>query len=93
MLEVNEYFDGNVKSIAFKTETLPATIGVMKPGEYAFNTGAKEAITVVSGALTIKLAGENEITTYNAGDTFHVPANSSFDIKVLTDTAYLCLYG
>ena len=34
MFEVNEYFDGKVKSIAFKTETLPATAGVMAQGEY-----------------------------------------------------------
>ena len=34
MLDVNEYFDGKVKSIGFQTETLPATVGVMAPGEY-----------------------------------------------------------
>lgn len=27
MFEVNEYFDGKVKSIAFDTDTLPATMG------------------------------------------------------------------
>jgi len=32
MLKVNEYFDGKVKSIAFETATLPATVGVMVPG-------------------------------------------------------------
>ncbi len=57
MFDVNEYFDGNVKSIAFKTETLPATVGVMAPGEYEFGTSQKETMTVVSGALTIKLPG------------------------------------
>jgi uncharacterized protein YaiE (UPF0345 family) len=35
VLDVNEYFDGNVKSIGFQTETLRATVGVMAPGEYA----------------------------------------------------------
>jgi len=93
MLKVNEYFDGNIKSIAFKTETLPATIGVMVPGDYAFNTDDKEKMTVVSGALTIKLAGENEFTTYKTGESFDIDANSAFDVKVETETAYLCLYG
>lgn len=93
MLDVNEYFDGKVKSIAFKTDTLPATVGVMAPGEYAFKTGDRETVTVVSGALTIKLDGENDCTTYNAGESFKVPGNSSFDVKVTSDTAYLCLYG
>ncbi|MES0328478.1 MAG: pyrimidine/purine nucleoside phosphorylase [Gammaproteobacteria bacterium] len=93
MLKVNEYFDGNIKSIAFKTETLPATIGVMVPGDYVFNTDDKEKMTVVSGALTIKLAGENEFTTYKTGESFDIDANSAFDVKVETETAYLCLYG
>lgn len=93
MLKVNEYFDGNIKSIAFKTDTLPATVGVMVPGDYVFNTNDKEKMTIVSGALTIKLAGENEFTTYKAGESFNVEANSAFDVKVKTETAYLCLYG
>lgn len=93
MLKVNEYFDGNIKSIAFKTDTLPATVGVMLPGDYVFNTDDKEKMTVVSGTLTIKLAGKNEFSTYTAGDSFNVEANSAFDVKVETETAYLCLYG
>ena len=93
MFETNEYFDGKVKSIAFQTETLPATVGVMAVGDYVFNTGDKEKMVVVSGSLTIKLAGETTETTYNAGESFEVAANSSFDVKVSVETAYLCIYG
>jgi len=93
MFETNEYFDGKVKSIAFKTETKPATVGVMAPGDYVFNTGDKEKMVVVSGALTIKLAGDDNFTSYNAGESFNVEANSAFDVKVETETAYLCIYG
>ena len=91
MLKVNEYFDGNIKSIAFKTDPLPATVGVMVPGDYVFNTTDKEKMMVVSGALTIKLAGENKFTTYKTGESFKVNADSAFDVKVETETAYLCL--
>jgi len=93
MFETNEYFDGKVKSIAFQTETLPATVGVMAAGDYVFNTGDKEKMVVVSGSLTIKLAGEDTETTYTAGESFDVAANSSFDVKVAVDSAYLCYYG
>ena len=93
MLKVNEYFDGKIKSIGFKTDTLPATIGVMAPGDYVFNTDDKEKMTVISGALTIKRTGNNDFTTFNAGESFDVDANSAFDVKVETETAYLCLYG
>lgn len=93
MLKVNEYFDGNVKSIAFNTETLPATVGVMAPGEYIFNTVDKEEVTVISGALTIKRPADNEEKTFSVGESFNVDANCAFDVKVAVDTAYLCLYG
>lgn len=93
MFKTNEYFDGKVKSIAFQTETLPATVGVMAPGDYVFNTAEKEKMVVVSGSLTIKLAGNSNTSTYRAGESFEVEANSSFDVTVNIETAYLCLYG
>ncbi len=92
MFETNEYFDGKVKSIAFEANTLPATVGVMAPGDYVFNTASKEKMTVISGALTVKLS-DMPLATYTAGESFNVPANSSFDVNVTSDTAYLCLYG
>lgn len=93
MFKTNEYFDGKVKSIAFQTETLPATVGVMAPGDYVFNTGDKEKMVVVSGSLTVKLPGSDTKSTYNAGESFDVAANSAFDVTVSVETAYLCLYG
>ena len=38
MFKMNQYFDGKVASLAFRTATLPATVGVMAPGEYEFGT-------------------------------------------------------
>lgn len=92
MLNVNEYFDGNVKSIAFQTETLPATVGVMEPGDYEFGTSQKEVMTIVSGALTVKLPASSEWVTFKQGETFNVDANVSFGVKVAVQTAYLCTY-
>ncbi|RLA45642.1 MAG: hypothetical protein DRR06_06835 [Gammaproteobacteria bacterium] len=93
MLEVNEYFDGKVKSIAFQTTTLPATVGVIVPGEYQFGTNERETITVVSGALTVKLPDRNDWQIVKPGNSFTVAANLSFDLQVAVDTAYLCTYG
>lgn len=92
MLQVNEYFDGKVKSIGFKTETLPATVGVMEPGEYEFSTSQKETVTVISGALTVQLPGAGEWQTFNGGDVFTVDAHEKFQLQVAADTAYLCTY-
>jgi hypothetical protein len=92
MLDVNEYFDGKVKSIGFQTETLRATVGVMAPGEYEFGTSQKETITVVSGALTVKLPGSDAWVRFDAGSSFVVDAERKFQLRVAVDTAYLCTY-
>ncbi|ABK45032.1 protein of unknown function DUF1255 [Magnetococcus marinus MC-1] len=93
MLKVNEYFDGAVKSIGFQSETLPATVGVMAPGAYTFGTDQKETMTVVSGALTVKLPGQDGWQRFAAAEHFEVEANQSFELKVEVATAYLCTYG
>ncbi|MGA2680157.1 MAG: pyrimidine/purine nucleoside phosphorylase [Sedimentisphaerales bacterium] len=51
MFKVNEYFNGNVKSIGFKNTQCPATIGVIAPGEYEFGTSTVEIMTVITGKL------------------------------------------
>ncbi|MBF0181163.1 MAG: pyrimidine/purine nucleoside phosphorylase [Magnetococcales bacterium] len=93
MLKVNEYFDGKVKSIGFATATLPATVGVMLPGEYEFGTSQKETMSVVSGALKVKLPGSDTWQTFGPNDRFEVAANTRFQLEVEVATAYLCLYG
>lgn len=93
MFDVNEYFDGKVKSIAFQTKTLPATVGVMDIGDYTFGTSQHETMTVVSGSLEITLKDESQSRIYQAGESFEVAADSSFDVKVVEQTAYLCTYA
>lgn len=92
MLSVNEYFDGNVKSIAFEGRDLPTTVGVMAKGEYTFGTSQKEYMTVVSGELQVKLPGSEAFVSFTDGQTFEVEANTSFDLVVPCETAYLCKY-
>ena len=93
MFKVNQYFDGNVASIAFAGEQLPATVGVMAPGEYEFGTSQHEVMTVVSGALTVLLPGANGWQPFSRGQQFEVPANVKFQLQVAVDTAYLCTYA
>lgn len=93
MFNVNQYFDGKVASIAFAGEQLPATVGVMAPGEYEFGTSQHETMTVISGALTVLLPSATDWQTFTAGQVFEVPANSKFQLQVAQDTAYLCTYA
>ena len=90
MLNVNEYFEGNVKSIGFQGDPLASSVGVMAPGEYEFATSQKEVMTVISGELVVSLPGTDSFEVYPAGAAFEVEANQKFQLKVATETAYLC---
>ena len=92
MLKTNQYFDGKVASIGLQTDALPATVGVMDIGEYTFATNQHEVMTVINGKLTVKLPDSQEWQDYTNGDSFEVPANASFDLKVPVQTAYFCTY-
>lgn len=92
MLNVNEYFDGNVKSLSFQGDELASSVGVMTPGEYEFGTSQKEVMTVISGELVVSLPGSDSYESYTAGSHFEVDANTSFKVKVERETAYLCTY-
>jgi uncharacterized protein YaiE (UPF0345 family) len=50
-------------------------------------------MVVVAGELIVKLPGETEWNSYKDGDKFNVPGNAKFQLKVPTETAYLCVYG
>jgi len=92
MLKVNEYFNGDVKSIGFVSADGNATVGVMAKGNYEFGTSTVEIMKVVSGKLTVKLPGESSWNDFTAGQSFTVAANQKFQLKVETESAYLCLY-
>ncbi len=92
-MKVNEYFDGNVTSIAFENSEGRATAGVMAAGEYEFGTSEHERMKVVSGELLVKLPGTDTFEPFPAGSEFNVEANQKFQLQVKQPTAYLCFYG
>lgn len=92
MFNVNEYFDGKVKSLAFENNAGPQTVGVMAPGEYEFGTSTIEIMTVVSGILTVQLPGSSDWKTYIPGDSFEVEKDVKFKVKIEEPSSYLCLY-
>lgn len=90
MLKHNTYFEGRVQSIGFERNAMRATVGVIATGEYHFDTGAAERMTIMSGQLSAKLPG-HDWQTFPAGTCFEVPANSGFDVRAEGGAAaYLC---
>lgn len=91
--KANVYFDGKVTSrtVLFADGT-KKTLGIMLPGEYDFGTEAAEDMEILAGELDVLLPGESEWKTIIAGQTFHVPGNSRFQLKVRTVADYCCSY-
>ncbi len=91
--KANVYFDGKVTSrtIIF-ADGSKKTLGIMLPGEYEFNTGAKELMEIHSGELEVLLPQNSGWQTIAGGQAFEVPANSKFGLKVKTVTDYCCSF-
>jgi uncharacterized protein YaiE (UPF0345 family) len=91
--KANVYFDGGVTS---RTINFPSgemkTLGIIQPGEYEFNTGKKEIMDMLAGDVEVMLAGTSEWKRYAAGETFEVPANSSFRIRTAGLADYCCSF-
>ncbi len=91
--EANVYFNGGVTSrtVLFPDGT-KKTLGIAQPGEYEFSTGAAEIMEILSGELDVKLPGRDGWVRFVGGESFEVPANSSFIMKVLALTDYCCSF-
>jgi len=88
----NIYYDGKVTSRTVElNDGSIQSLGIMLPGDYTFGTNEAEIMEMLSGELEIKLPNE-EWKTLNTPETFNVPANSSFDLKIKTVTDYCCSY-
>ena len=89
----NVYFDGKVTSrtILFKDGS-KKTLGVMLPGEYEFNTADREHMEILSGELEVLLPGTTGWKTIKGGESFEVPGESKFGLKVRTLTDYCCSF-
>ena len=92
MINVNEYFGGTVKSLGYVTPSGKSTIGVMEEGDYEFGTSTHETMTVIEGTLVVTMPNETTSKSYGKGETFEVEANSSFKVKAIGQTSYLCQY-
>jgi purine/pyrimidine-nucleoside phosphorylase len=91
--KANVYFDGKVTSrTVLFTDGSKKTLGIMAPGEYEFGTAQKEIMEILAGELEVKLPGSPSWTTVKAGESFEVPGNAKFGLRVKSLTDYCCSY-
>lgn len=91
--KANIYFGGDVIShtVLFDNGT-KKTLGVMQVGEYEFSTGVAEIMEILSGELEWQMKGGSEWKKVVGGESFSVPANSAFLMKVPVVTDYCCSF-
>lgn len=91
--EANIFFNGGVvsRSVLF-ADGSKKTLGVMQPGEYEFATAKAEIMEIISGELDLLLPGRTEWQPVKGGESFTVPANSSFTMKVKSLADYCCSF-
>jgi uncharacterized protein YaiE (UPF0345 family) len=92
--QANVYFDGKCVSHTLQfADGTKKSVGVILPSALVFNTGAAEIMECVAGACRYRLKGEDWKTSA-AGESFSIPANSSFDIEVSGEPYhYVCHFG
>ncbi|WP_029935386.1 pyrimidine/purine nucleoside phosphorylase [Thiomicrospira pelophila] len=91
--QANIYFDGKVTSRVVKfNDGSRKTLGIMMPGDYEFGTDENELMEIMAGEVEILLPGETQWQTIKGGQSFEVPANAKFGIKVKSVTDYCCTY-
>jgi uncharacterized protein YaiE (UPF0345 family) len=90
--KANVYFNGQVnsRSVCF-ADGSKKTLGFMLPGEYTFNTADAEIMEIMAGDLEVLLP-DTDWQTMSGGQSFNVPANASFTLKVKTATDYCCSF-
>ena len=91
--KANVYFDGRVTSrtVLFADSTRK-TLGFMMPGEYEFGTASPEVMEILGGEMDVLLPNQKEWQTFETGQSFEVPADSLFKLRLTGPADYCCSY-
>ena len=91
MINVNEYYEGKIKSLGNSVNGEKFTVGVMEEGEYKFGTDTVEIMEIIFGEMDAILPGGNR-ESYKKGDSFRVDKGVEFTVVIKEPVSYLCLY-
>ena len=92
--EANIYFDGKVTSRVVKfADGTHKTLGIMMPGDFEFGTDQHELMEIQAGGMNVLLPNADDWITITGGESFEVPANSSFKLQVKSVVDYCCAYS
>jgi len=92
--QANVYFDGKcVSHTLTRADSTKLSVGVILPATLVFNTAAPEVMECVAGSCEYKLDGSTVWVRSGPGESFKVPAQSRFEIRVTEPYHYICHFG
>jgi hypothetical protein len=95
--QASVYFDGKCISHGITlADGTRKSVGVILPATLTFNTGAPEIMECVAGSCEYRLAGTEAWVKSSAGESFSIPGNATFDIRVNQGGEpyhYICHFG
>ena len=68
------------------------TTALMQPGLYRMTADGPQTVEIVSGRCRVKRSETQEWAEYGAGEQFHVPGASQYEIEVTESLDYICRY-
>jgi uncharacterized protein YaiE (UPF0345 family) len=90
----NIFFDGKcISHTVILADGSKKSVGVILPSTLVFNTGVPEIMEITAGKCRARIKGEADWKTYEGGQSFSVPGNSSFEIDVAEPVDYVCHFG
>jgi uncharacterized protein YaiE (UPF0345 family) len=91
--KANVYSEGKVTSrTVLFADGSKKTLGIMLPGEYEFGTAEKEIMEILAGELEVLLPGAGGWRLVRGGESFEVPSQAKFGLRVKSLTDYCCSY-
>ena len=92
--KANVFFDGKCISHSVTlSDGTKKSVGVILAATLTFNTEAPEIMECIAGECSYKLAGSAQWQVSKPGESFKIPGNSSFEIKVDQEYHYICHFG
>lgn len=92
--KANVYFGGQcVSHTVLFEDGSKKSVGVILPSQLTFNTQAAEVMELIAGRCRVRLKGEPTWKDFSGGQSFSVPANSSFEIETLDALHYVCHFA
>ena len=86
----NIYYKEKVQSLGFELNGKYISVGVIEPGSYKFSTEHYEIVTILEGAITVKI--NYETSRVDKGGSYEVEKNKEFEVSCEDPVAYICYY-